>query len=472
VEWATVSGSSADIGSSVNERLLKGAGAQGFAQAVRVIIRLAEVPLFLAFWGTQLYGEWLIVAAIPAYFALGDLGFIGTASRDITIRAGAGDRAGALSVFQSTWVLVLSISLGAALLAGLAATVIPFESWFRIETIGANELATVILILAVHVFVSFQAGLLYGGYCAEGRYGFGTLLDSITQFIEFGGVAIAVVLGGGPVQAASGLLAGRIIGLVLMRVALLRVAPWLHYGWSVARQEHVKRLFGPAIASVAFPLGNALNIQGMRLVVGVSLGPVMVAVFSTLLTLSRVGLQVTHSVSRLIEPELGLAFGRGDRGSFRLIIRRSCQVTWWGGLVICLTLWLTGEELLGVWTHDQIAMEWPLFAFLLVAVALNAFWYAALGAAYATNRYGRIALGYILVYGIGALILAYLSMQFISLAGAGAALALVEFAMAVLVIPAALRLSEDNVISWARTVGQPPWFLLRRLWRGSTSGLL
>jgi len=50
----------------LRRRLLQGLGAQGFSKAVHIVIRLSEVPLLLAFWGTQLYGEWLMLSAIPA----------------------------------------------------------------------------------------------------------------------------------------------------------------------------------------------------------------------------------------------------------------------------------------------------------------------------------------------------------------------------------------------------------------------
>jgi hypothetical protein len=67
----------------VIQRLRKGLGAQRFGQAVNLFIRLAEVPLFLAFWGAERYGEWLMVAAIPAYLAMADGGFTGTTQREM-----------------------------------------------------------------------------------------------------------------------------------------------------------------------------------------------------------------------------------------------------------------------------------------------------------------------------------------------------------------------------------------------------
>ena len=74
--------------SSLRGRLSRGLGAQGFSQVVQILIRLGEVPLLLHFWGTQLYGEWLMLTAIPAYLAIADGGFTGAASREMSMRSG------------------------------------------------------------------------------------------------------------------------------------------------------------------------------------------------------------------------------------------------------------------------------------------------------------------------------------------------------------------------------------------------
>jgi O-antigen/teichoic acid export membrane protein len=354
-------------------------------------------------------------------------------------------------------------SLVVAILTVAALAAVPLGSWLNLEAISGEDLSAVVLLLTAHVLVSFQSGLLYGGYCSEGRYGIGMFLTTTTYLLEFGGLALAVVLGGGPVEAGWGFLSGRVAGFVLLRIFLKGIAPSLHFGWRRAHRKQILRLIQPAVASMAFPLGNALNIQGLRLVVGIALGPVAVTVFATLRTLSRIGFQLVQSVSHIIEPELGLAFGKGDSGLFRQIIRRSCQVAWWGALVACVILWLAGETLLEVWSRGEIAMDWPLYASLLLATVANALWFTALMAAYATNRHGRIALVYAFVYGVGALVLAYVGTQVAGLTGVGVAVVLAEAGMAAYVIPAALHLSNEKWIPWLRTVLQPPWFLVRRL---------
>lgn len=444
-------------------RLTKGLGAQGYSQAVQIFIRLAEVPLLLVFWGTRLYGEWLMLAAIPACLAICDGGFAGAASREMSMRSGAGDRRGAMALFQSTWLLLLLVSLLFGLFAIVAVQAVPLHDWLGFKVMGPATVKLVTVLLVFHVLVGFQTGLVYGGFWCEGRYAMGMALVTTMQLMEFGGLALAVALGGGPMEAASGYLGGRIGGLFLMRLGLYRATPWLRFGWRVATLSEVRHLAAPAFASLAFPLGNALNIQGMRLIVGLVLGPPAVVVFSTLRTLTRLATQPSSIINRLIEPEMASAYGGNRHDVFRRLFNHSCQVALWVSAASCIALGAAGERLLGIWTHGKVAMDWALYTLLLLGAAANAVWYTALMAAYATNRHVRVALVYSVVYGGGAFGFAYILAKFSGLAGVGSALLLSEIAMAPYVLLKTFHLTGESCASWLGQVTRPPWFLFRRM---------
>ena len=105
----------------VTRRILHGLGANAYGQLVVIVIQLAGVPILLHAWGTQLYGEWLILAAIPTYLSMTDLGFSQSAGNDMTARMARGDIAGALAVFQSLSVLVYGLALAGLVLVALVA---------------------------------------------------------------------------------------------------------------------------------------------------------------------------------------------------------------------------------------------------------------------------------------------------------------------------------------------------------------
>lgn len=447
---------------SVIRRLRKGLGAQGFSQAVNLFIRLAEVPLFLAFWGAERYGEWLMVAAIPAYLAMADGGFTGTVQREMTMRMGAGDRQGALAAFQSTWVLLLILSSALMGLATLTTIMLPLDQWFKLNSMPAETLPTVILLLTTHIILGFQCGLAYGGHSCEGRYARGTVLATLMYLLDFIGLSLAVVFGGGPVEAALGFLLGRLVGLLLFLVDLPKVAPWLNYGWASASWAQIARLLRPALASTAFPLGEALNTQGMRLVVGLMLGPVAVAAFSSMRTLCRSAMKPILVVARLIEPEMALAHGAKRHDLVRNLFTRSSQITVWAVLPACVVLWFIGKPLLNLWTGGQIALDQSLYAMLLLASAANGLWFTALMVPYATNRHERVALVF-LIANSGTLLIAAILMDQFAMIGAGVAVLLVEITMAAWVLPAAFRLSGENPRNWLRMIVRSPGEILKTM---------
>lgn len=441
---------------TLKTRLWKGTGAQAFGQTVQIFIRLAEVPLLLAFWGTQLYGEWLMLAAIPAYLAIGDGGFATAACRDMTMKSGAGDRDSVLAVFQSTWLLLLAVSLVVFLLSYGFVALTPLHKWLGFSSLTAADTRLVLLLLVAHVLIGFQGGLLNGGFWVSGRYPTGMALSATTQLLEFLGLGLAIILGGGPVQAAAGYVIGRVLGTSLMWIGQRNVTPWLYHGFKQASLGELKRLTAPAFASLAFPLGNALNIQGMRLVVGLALGPAAVAVFTPLRTLSNMVLQPRAVINRLIEPELALAFGADDTSLFQRLFSKSCQLAFWGCLIVALVVGIGAHWVFPVWTSGKVPMHWLVFILLLAGALVNSIWYTALMVPYATNRHVRIAVFYSLIYGAGAFAMGYFGAKSLGLCGAALSLLVVEAVMAIIVIRAALKMAHMEMGQWVWAVLRPP----------------
>lgn len=446
---------------NLRKRLLGGLGAQGVSQAVQIFIRLAEVPLFLHFWGAQGYGEWLMLAAIPVYLSIADGGFARAASRDMSMRTAAGDQPGALSVYQSIWLLLLGVSL----LVGLTTfglEILPIAQWLDFQFIDSASTKVVLLLLVTHVLVGFQGGLINGGFWCSGRYPLGMLLAAQTALIEFISLAVALFLDGGPIEAASAFLGGRVVGTLLSWIVLRFATPWLHFGWKRASMSEIRRLTAPALASLAFPLGNALNIQGMRIIVGIVLGPPAVAIFTPIRTMTRMAMQPRAIITQLMQPEMAFAYGREDKVLFRRILLRASQLALWGAFVTCLIMALLANLLFSTWTDHQVALDWLLFGLLLITVIIDGAWYTTLMVMYSTNRHLLAGTYFMLVYGGLALILGYAFGSHLGLWGVGLALLFVELAMAVYIIPMALKLTTQSFMGWLSFVINPPTDLFFR----------
>jgi len=437
-------------------RLFHGVGAQTYAQTVQILIRLAEVPLLLSFWNPELYGEWLIISAIPAYLSMGDIGFSTTAAREMTILNSANNKQGTLRVFQSTWVLLLILSgfifVGTAFFVYL----VPLGELLGLQQISDVGLTIIVLALVADVLLGFQAGLLNGSLWAVGCYPLGIGLSSTMQLLGFVGLALGLVIKNDPVIAALGYFSGKLLSLFLFLIVKKKYISWLGYGFRYAQLQEVRRLTIPALASLAFPLGNAFNIQGIRVIIGIISGPAAVALFVPLRTLANFAMQPRRIVNQLIQPELGLAYGSQDSELFNKLVLKACQLVFWAAGGLTMGLALTGDLILSRWTVGKITMHWPLYLFLLGALVINSLWNTALMVPYATNRHSRIAGIYTGVYGLIAFVLAFFLVKEFGVFGAGVTLLVVELAMLVIVLKEALKMSDILFQEWTSHLLKPP----------------
>src|SRR6202035_928004 len=108
-----------------------------------------------------------------------------------------------------------------------------------------------------------------------------------------------------------------------------------------------------AIAFMAFPAGNGLSIQGMTVVIGLMLGPVSVAAFNSMRTLSRFAYQIIDSIKNSVWPELSAAYGAQNWPLARRLHRSCCQIAFWLSMMAVAVLAMFGPKIFRLWTHQR-----------------------------------------------------------------------------------------------------------------------
>lgn len=395
---------------NIKKRLVKGFSANIYGQVVTMVVQLVGVPVLLHAWGTQLYGEWLILFAIPAYLSMTDLGFSQSAANDMTAQVAREDRTGALVVFQSLTAFIFLSIICMVLLTSILIFAMPFEDWIHTCVMSFAEMRWVLWLLAAEVFARLPDGINHAGFRASGDFALHMTLHSTTRLLQFGAIWIAALSGGGPVVAAGAFFGVRAVATPTFALVLVHRHRWLYYGFKHAARAEIRRLFRPALANLAIPLAHGLNIQGMVLAVGAVLGPVAVVTFSTLRTMTRLVLQLVFSVSRAAEPELALAYGSRNIPLCKTLFVHTLRAGLWLALLVAAGLAVFGDSILAIWTHGKVAMHAVLFGSLLASAGASALWYSALIVLKATNRHLRAAAVFVFtsacVVGVTVLLLA------------------------------------------------------------------
>ncbi len=452
------------------DRLRKGIASEVFANLTRIVIQVGGVPLFLAFWGDEGYGEWLLLTAILGYLRLSSVGF-GQATRNrMAMDVSAGERDRALGYFQSTSLLFLFIGLIVLAGVGVAAIAAPaIHRFLNFELLGVGGLQHALLILGLVIAINLQVEVLDAGFRCEGHYGLSTFLIMLSDLVIFGLVVIVLMTGSGQVMGIACYLIGTVFRFALLRLVLHRLAPWIVFGLEKASFRTIRTFTLPSLAFMAFPLGQAMGLQGTLIVIGAVLGPPAVVVFNTVRMLSRYTVHLTVTFARIGSPEIAYAYGRGDMALVRQVHWQVCRLGFWAAFLACGFLAIATPWILTLWTQGQVP-PWPgVYLTLLAAVLLWAGHTLAANVLQATNNHQRFAMVFLLA-GIAGLLLAIPLAKAFSLPGAALASLLVEFALLVYVLPRAARFGGGTVGAFLRHVITPPSPMMLRHLRANTIG--
>ena len=378
----------------VTRRIVHGLGAHAYVQFAVIIIQLAGVPILLYAWGTQLYGAWLILAAIPTYLSMADLGFSQSAGNDMTARIARGDVTGALAVFQSLSALVYGFATFGVALVAVLLIWLPLGEWLHFAALSTTEVRWILWLLAAEVLTRLCDGVNHAGFRSHGDYALHVAINASTMLLQNVAAWTAALCGAGPVGAA--------IALVAVRAfEVPAAAAWLRYrhrdvrfGLAHARADELLRLSKPASANIAMPVAEAFTNQGMLLAVGGVLGTAAVVVFSVTRTLANFLLQLAMLVALPFGPEIATAWGRADMEAIKFLFVRMLSSSFVLVLPASTGIYFLGGFILKVWTHGKVRPDELLLDFFICSVILAGIWKIGIIVLMSVNRHLRSAMSY------------------------------------------------------------------------------
>jgi O-antigen/teichoic acid export membrane protein len=441
--------------SPTKRRLLLGFVTNWIGKLASTLIQFVQIPVFLHYWSTPLYGEWMIVSSIPSYLAFTNSGFGNVAGNEMTMLVARDDRDSALCIFQSCWWFIVMICLTTILLLSGTLYYLPAARLLKITHISNVDTKWIIFYLGISVLFGQLEQLLQSAYRCIGRYPFGAFLKTLFSLTAFASTIIAVVLGCGARVTALVYAITNITCTVILSLLVRRDIPWIEFGWKRASFSEIRKLARPAIAYMGFPLGNALSLQGSLLAVGYALGPVAVVVFSVARTVSRVALQMVQMVNTTFEPEMSIAYGAGNYPLLRTLLRRACQLALLVSFAVIVIMLSVGPWFLTHWTGGHVPPSRHLLSILLFVVVLYALWSTSSSLITSTNQHQRLATYYILGTSITC-VLCYVFARIWGLYGAAASLLISELVMNFYVVPASLRIARDSFPAFIAGMMQYP----------------
>ena len=408
---------------SLRQRIVRGVGANVINQFVTVGIQIVTLPVFLAYWSVPRYGAWLMISAVPSYFSLADAGLTTVAGNNMTMLMARNECQRANAVFQTALVTTATIVVAVMLVT------VPLVWWFRGP--GGIDQAIALTCLIAVALLNILGGLFDATFRASGAYGAGTIALAGGRIVEWCGGLVGLAAYGTMASVAGGSLVARIVVTVLLVAYSRRRFPTFRWGVASATREDFSSMLIPALSFLAFPLGLALSLQGMTLLVGYFFGPARLTVFNTYRTLSRTLVQVAAVLSRSLWAEISRYYGAGERSIVQRLYKSGSKIV----IAVCgacaVALVMSGRLIIGIWTHHKIEFELLLFAAFVLVAFLNCCWQIGWVVISATNRHQEFSWVF-LASSVGAVAIAGLVARSTGMLGCVAALGCAEVAMLML----------------------------------------
>lgn len=424
-------------------RIQQALAANAFGQVVTIISQLALTPLYFRLWGAPLYGEWLLLSSLPSYLSMVDLGVGAAAGNEMTMRAGASDRSGAQQAFRLSITLSLLAGILTLVIGGVLAGVAHWLHYPHTPRISSPDAAWILMLLAASVALGFIGGVISAGFrCAE-RNALGISLANLARLLEVTAVVVVLPLGATPTDVAWVICSVKALTLVAQAIWLHACCPWLFGKPSTNDPGLLRRLVAPSLGFMAFPLGNALALQGPVLIIGHFMGGSAVAVFTALRTLSRIPMQVTNALNASVWPEMSRAHGAGELDTLRSLHRTNWGLTLWivvaaGCILVGLGPWIAQH-----WLGADTRFEWPLLMLLVLLATVSAVWNASSVVLAAINAHLHLGIRYVTMQGM-ALALAWALTSTLGWYGLVGSLILAEAMLLLWVTPQALNTTQDG----------------------------
>lgn len=437
-------------------QIAKGSGANTLFLASKIAEQLLLIPILLASWSVELYGEWLLISAVPTYFAMSDLGFLTAGSNELARRASVETEDDVKQFFRdytatfTRWSLFL---VGGCILASF---VVSLHDWLGLEIVSERETDLVFLYLIASALVSMNNTALVAGLRVRRRFHTGILIRAVSAFIRIFVVFVIVsffdasLVGVAFLTFVMRLLEYLVFVVILRKLDLVPLLSVFH-----KNQEKLTPYVLIGLEFMLLPLAYALMLQGTIILVGTVVGTTAVTVFNTHRTLTRMATTMLQIFVRPLQAEVGLMQKQEDAPALRRLLNLLSRVTFWMSMIIALLLVVFGKWIFEIWTHGNIEFSRVLFTILIMAAVVEGLWRIASTIRIGSNRHRPIAWGFLIFSCLG-LWLAFGLGKVFGLDGIAFAMLITQVVTCIFVIWVTVKLLDMTSGSYVLNLMIPP----------------
>lgn len=328
---------------------LKNFSANTFNQLITIISQLLLAPFFILNWGTEAYGQWLALIAVPLLLAYADLGFGTVFSNKLCID----DSSKSYKIFWTGFFsqIILSILIAVTF---IIVGILLYES--NVQTI--LQLMALYAIFGILTTYTINSSRYY-----EKNHKY-IYLGAFQRVFEIISVLIALKIGSDENEVAIVYFVTRFIGFVVILFLLLKESQQLNFRKNSIDIVLVKKMFGQSISFMLYPMAQALSLQVPVILIEKNFGGTMATVFVLTRVISRIPVQFSNIVSTSLWPIYTKKISKEGNASISKSETFSLYAIFTVFLIFSTFFIFFGDLVFSLWVGDSVIFNRNLFLFL------------------------------------------------------------------------------------------------------------
>ncbi len=343
----------------MKNRIIKGMLSSYYGQIITILFQLLSVPLFLHYWGSDKYAEWIVIYTIPSIIGMMELGIFNVLINEITTLRNRLEtsslEAYKLASTVNTFLSVLSV-------ISIFITLILFFS-------GNKYLYALVFSYSLILILTNYYNVLFKITC---EYHIASFIANTIRLLEY------IVIFGCVYYRTS-------IDSVFFLLTLVRaLSLLLMFNGPVKRRNFCGMIrlgefnfsshvyIGDVFKNSLLPISIIFNNQVLVVLIKHYFGDAFVIMFSTMRTFFRLSNQITSAINMSMWQEfLRLS---GDREHIKSVLTKLLLVNVLILLVMFLFYSLFGEYIYTYWTKDKINYDYVHYVVIMMSVLFYSLW--------------------------------------------------------------------------------------------------
>lgn len=372
-----------------NSPIRKNIIANFYGIGVVLLNQILLVPFYIAFWGNELYSDWIVISALMSIFSLSDAGLNSVIQNRFAIKMAEGDETECRSLLASNYTIITMVLAVLLLISSGYLALFDITEQMNLRVVDRTEGNMIFLLLLLQVFITMYSGIANAVYRAVHKNSVAVYMDQTAKlFIVF------ITLGCLYLHTSLSTLCLCIClpNALLLIIKTITAQKYYRYIFSFkdVNFKLIRNLLPPSLAYMLFPFANAIVGQGFTLIVNKFWMADTVVLFNTTRTMCNFLKTFLNTVTNSVWPEYSIAYGKGDRPRMKQLYERTVKISFLTAIAISMALLIAGPFIYDIWTCGNVVFDYGLMIAFLLDLNLNTIWNSGCVALISTNNHIKL----------------------------------------------------------------------------------